>query len=549
MFNVHKIISVTKNITVLGTSLLIGGTLLEVGLRIVDGLPAAPWIDYRQIYLERHIAASEAASANSYDETLGWVLTENRGLGTEFSTIEHGIRQNNRDTVLVEEGILATGDSFTAGSEVGNSESWPAHLEDLLNRPVMNGGVGGYATDQIILRAEKLIPELSPKIVILGFLDQDILRSGYSLYGAPKPWYSLSQNGLELHNVPAPRLSNKDFNGKDKNPFLYSVAVLKSLAGNPIWTPPGSAYKRVSNDPVAVTCALLERIKFLTYKKGIHLLLVMQYGGYIHALGGSRSTEAKLVLDCARHLSIIVIDEFDTIRDIAKSSLEELQTLYVMHNKNSVYGHMSSAGNRLVAGLIADSVNNLPYAPTPSKGTTDVNARKFTEFVESLLKFDIASGDFEKYGNAILKIEKYSETAFRLSTVGHTGEHFISLPTVNVEYEGLYEFHLQIKAGSTNKIRLQMWHSNNDGIISDFDLENEEYYFNRHGALIKAGASIKASGEEDTWKNVKIFGEFPKGEIRLIVQPLSPNGENSIPGNGTDFYLSKIDLKAFGPKL
>ena len=38
----------------------------------------------------------------------------------------------------------------------------------------MNGGVGGYATDQIILRAEKLIPELNPKIVILGFLDQDI---------------------------------------------------------------------------------------------------------------------------------------------------------------------------------------------------------------------------------------------------------------------------------------------------------------------------------------------------------------------------------------
>jgi hypothetical protein len=45
------------------------------------------------------------------------------------------------------------GDSFTAGADVAEHESYVAQLEAMLNYPVINGGVGGYGTDQMILAA------------------------------------------------------------------------------------------------------------------------------------------------------------------------------------------------------------------------------------------------------------------------------------------------------------------------------------------------------------------------------------------------------------
>ena len=51
--------------------------------------------------------------------------------------------------------ILAVGDSFTFGDEVKDDETWPAHLQQLLGRRVLNAGVSGYGFDQIVLRAEK----------------------------------------------------------------------------------------------------------------------------------------------------------------------------------------------------------------------------------------------------------------------------------------------------------------------------------------------------------------------------------------------------------
>ena len=51
-------------------------------------------------------------------------------------TLEHGVRVNRTgETTLRTGGILAVGDSFTAGSEVHDHESWPAQLERMLKKP------------------------------------------------------------------------------------------------------------------------------------------------------------------------------------------------------------------------------------------------------------------------------------------------------------------------------------------------------------------------------------------------------------------------------
>ena len=100
----------------------------------------------------------------------------------------YGIRKNGpNDDLLRSGGVLAVGDSFTAGSETADEDTWPAQLERIIHRPVVNGGVGGYGSDQIVMRAEKLLPIVRPQVLLVGMLDLDILRAGYSSFGRQAP--------------------------------------------------------------------------------------------------------------------------------------------------------------------------------------------------------------------------------------------------------------------------------------------------------------------------------------------------------------------------
>lgn len=49
---------------------------------------------------------------------------------------------------------------MTGGTAVGNDETWPADLERLTGRRVLYAGVRGYGLDQIVVRAERMVPEL-----------------------------------------------------------------------------------------------------------------------------------------------------------------------------------------------------------------------------------------------------------------------------------------------------------------------------------------------------------------------------------------------------
>lgn len=75
--------------------------------------------------------------------------------------------------------ILVLGDSFTFGMGVNNNETYPYYLEQLLNNSeVLNAGVIAYGTAQEELHLEKLLAEINPDLVILGFYINDISEIG-----------------------------------------------------------------------------------------------------------------------------------------------------------------------------------------------------------------------------------------------------------------------------------------------------------------------------------------------------------------------------------
>ena len=197
-------------------------------------------------------------------------------------TGELGVRMNSREIrPLPRTAILAVGDSFTAGSEVAEHETYPAQLEGLLGRPVVNGGVGGFGTDQMILWAYRLVPILNPSLLVVGVLDDDINRAGYKvLGGARKPWFSVSDGKLIHHNDPVPPPTQ----ATDREPHWLGHSYLA------LWT--ASRFGRADlirfrtsqnalaeNEPVAATCAMLAGLKDFAAQRNLPVLIVMIYGG------------------------------------------------------------------------------------------------------------------------------------------------------------------------------------------------------------------------------------------------------------------------------
>ncbi len=99
--------------------------------------------------------------------------------------------------------ILAVGDSFTFGDHVADNETWPAQLQSLIGRRVLNGGVSGYGFDQIVLRAERLTAIHRPSIIVVSFIADDIRRNEMRrLWRHDKPWFALEGGQLVPRGVP-----------------------------------------------------------------------------------------------------------------------------------------------------------------------------------------------------------------------------------------------------------------------------------------------------------------------------------------------------------
>src|SRR5438445_8398568 len=145
----------------------------------------------------------------AYHPRLGWIPTPGQfSRGWTSNADASSIRSNDRSISTASRPILAVGDSFTFGDEVEDGETWAAHLEEILNKRVLNAGVGAYGIDQAFLRAELLLDKYDPDVVILSFVADDINRTEYSYYPygrGRKPYFEYENGALVLRNVPVPQ--------------------------------------------------------------------------------------------------------------------------------------------------------------------------------------------------------------------------------------------------------------------------------------------------------------------------------------------------------
>lgn len=291
----------------------------------------------------------------TYDPTLGWTPIPGFSgtlLGKPISFTEEGTRGQNRGRPPVTGSlIVAFGDSMTEGTAVGNDETWPAHLERLTGRRVLNAGVRGYGLDQIVLRAERMIPKIKPSTVVLAFIADDISRTALSVREAKgKPYFVPEGEGLALRNVPVQVAGRSPLMMAARHILGYSYLfdrIVNRLGVQQFW------YGRevgTGIDPFIVSCRLMDRFAGLVKREGANALVVAlpEQGVFFDAKAAAGQHEALTeVLGCAAKAGLPTLN---TRAAFDKENVgRDIDAYYTMM-------HLTDRGNAIAARSIAEAL-------------------------------------------------------------------------------------------------------------------------------------------------------------------------------------------------
>jgi hypothetical protein len=287
-----------------------------------------------------------------YDPNLGYLPKRGIWSGPFTATIdENGLRRNGKAPANAAAKVLAVGDSYTFGDDVNDAETWPAHLEVLLMRPVLNGGVFGYGVDQTVLRAEELLRVYEPETLILCMIADDLKRAELSYRDGWKPYFEVSNGGeLELRNVPVPQSPRPVRFRRIRDLLSYSHlahAVFRRLSSE--WWLREGAEHRVHHDGAAIAQLLMNRLRDSIRGKNIRVLVVAQ-------ADRSLDTESLLpVLERARSVGFETIDLATELRDLLRARPELAESFFL----GPFAGHMTSQGNRWIAERLAEKLGEV----------------------------------------------------------------------------------------------------------------------------------------------------------------------------------------------
>ena len=331
-------------------SILLTLAVLEVGLRLASGR----FFDTsHRVFEWRHWHNNRVSE---HDPQLGWIprpgaLDRSNPRGVTITIGDDGIRQNGAAPRATQPRILAVGDSFTFGDDVGDDETWPAWLERLGVGQVLNAGVFAYGLDQSVLRAEQLALRYRPDLLIVSFIPDDVSRARFSQRGgASKPYFEVEHDALVLRNVPVPA----PLEGVDlfRRVFGYSYLVdwmMRQVA--PVYWLAGPSERELSQDDVLrVACLLMARLAALSFRVPTRVLVVAQAPNDEFNVAVSSS-----VLTCASANHLETLDLVSALRDEAARSPETYRSLFA--------GHMTPKGNRLIAEWIFTAIRTRQFVP------------------------------------------------------------------------------------------------------------------------------------------------------------------------------------------
>ena len=281
------------------------------------------------------------ASFGSHDPILGW----DRQPGDE--RFRKGPNPNKRDGVR----MVAVGDSFVYGNEVTARENFSAILEqEYPELQVFNMGVPGYGIDQSYLKYQHFGAQLEPDVVLFGIFVPDYERASLAFTAFAKPRFEDRNGEIALTNVPVPhpKLELERIGAQQSGQWY-----LPRMLGN-VW------HKvRTRGEPEDDFFEVTDRVVGHLLQSLEAAMAPDQRLLIIHIPRGENLLEPDSFHDrMSRHLLDIYAREGLQFIDLAKAfsaeiGSEEAIRRYYMPRPHGGTGHLSPAGHRRLAALIA----------------------------------------------------------------------------------------------------------------------------------------------------------------------------------------------------
>ena len=336
-------------------SILVGLVGAEIGVRLLSG--GGTLTEFRN-YVSDQEQWTGRWRVMQPDPGLGYVprpgysgddQTFHQSYGADSLRLHHRDHKPPADTAPP---ILVVGDSYAMGAEVDDDSTWPAFLQTVLGRRVLNGGVPGYGIDQVVLRAERLAPKYEPEILLVGTIADDVERARMRiLWGLQKPYFEIDRGRLALRNVPLaePELDPRPDLLRRVLGYSYLMDVAMRRLGYMAWWRRGqpSHIEPAHDYGDKVACLLMDRLAALRERQHTRVVLVAQYSRQTWEAEHFRRNEVaviRAVAGCARARGIETIDTYAAIAEAVRARGID----------GSYTGiHLNPAGNKLTAEAIA----------------------------------------------------------------------------------------------------------------------------------------------------------------------------------------------------
>ncbi len=300
------------------------------------------------------------------DAAVGWYHTPSTSGNVTLDGYEHRVTYNSHGYRYPEHSfsrtddtrrIVVLGDSFTDGSEVGDTETYTWLLQQrLADTEVINLGVYSYSTAQELVTLETVGLRFDPDLVILMTLDNDLWNNVVNFSGfGPAPRFVLDGNSLEFEgtdhpnareafratNLPVPWMT-----GAHRHSYLYYLLnhyVYQRLHNDRIW-----AFQKAQVDAVPeaqkreLYLRIVDRIHEAVQEAGTELLVVFAYPR--SALQQNQTSPHSDLASELEGRGIAALDLFDSLKTAQETASEPI---YFEHDI-----HWNPAGHQVVATLL-----------------------------------------------------------------------------------------------------------------------------------------------------------------------------------------------------
>jgi hypothetical protein len=332
--------------------------------------------------LAKDIAAIKPAGnfrKAAYDSLVGWVgipnLSDpnNFGPGLSLTHNADGMRIHRPVTPALAPGekrAICSGDSFTYGSGVADSQTFCAYLEQQLpGVRTLNMAQQGFGIDQAYLWYKRDAGKYPHQVHLFAFIWNDFERMALrSFWGYKKPILTLKDSQLVIGNVPVPKWtgSTRWSQASMSMPQLRTLQLVERQVD----MSEGAQLERIDAQVLDVAEAVFRDLDRVNHARGSQLVLV--YLPTVSDLdkGPYDKRRAKLA-KFSKESGIPLIDLATDIRTVDKDSVD---WLFITPRELTVRGsggHYTSRGHRWVAAQLAAHLREM----SPSSSALALNAR------------------------------------------------------------------------------------------------------------------------------------------------------------------------------